>query len=91
MIPTIPAIDPNVIPSDLPRLEGQNAAILALLWRGPATNAEMASVALKYTSRVSDIRKAIASAGWDIVCARGERGLNTYKLVRVKVEQKTLF
>lgn len=50
--------DPNVDGLDVPRLTGQNAAILARLKAGPATNAELAAISLKYTSRVSDIRAA---------------------------------
>lgn len=50
--------DPNVRPADVKRLTGQNAAVLARLRAGPATNAELAAIALKYTSRISDLRKA---------------------------------
>lgn len=51
--------DPNVteVP-DKRRLSGQNAAILARLRQGPATNAELAAISLKYTSRNSDLRRA---------------------------------
>ena len=50
--------DPNVRPADVKRLTGQNAAVLSRLRAGPATNAELAAIALKYTSRISDLRKA---------------------------------
>lgn len=54
----LPPTDPNVRAADVKRLTGQNAAVLARLREGPATNAELAAIALKYTSRVSDLRKA---------------------------------
>ena len=50
--------DPNVRPADVKRLTGQNAAVLVRLRAGPATNAELAAIALKYTSRISDLRRA---------------------------------
>lgn len=68
--------DPNVQPSDLPRLTGQNAAILDRLRQGPATNVELAAISLKYTSRLSDLR----AAGYAVSCHRGEGGVNTYRL-----------
>ena len=40
------------------RLTGQNAAILARLEQGAATNHELAALSLKYTSRLSDLRAA---------------------------------
>lgn len=54
----LPPTDPNVRPADVKRLTGQNAAVLARLRAGPATNAELAAIALKYTSRISDLRRA---------------------------------
>lgn len=71
----LPATDPNVRPADAPRLSRQNAAVLARLMRGPATNAELAGIALKYTSRVSDLRKA----GFTVVENDG-----TYRLKEVQ-------
>jgi hypothetical protein len=51
--------DPNVAGiAEKRRLSGQNAAILARLRQGPATNAELAAISLKYTSRNSDLRRA---------------------------------
>ena len=41
-----------------PRLSAQSAAILSLLRERPRSNAELSRVALKYTSRISDIRAA---------------------------------
>ena len=68
--------DPNVFQLDRPRLQGQNAAILDRLMKGPATNDELIRLSRKYTSRVSDLRKA----GYRIRCHRGDGGLNTYVL-----------
>lgn len=68
--------DPNVHEADKPRLVGQNAAILARLRQGPATNAELAKISLKYTSRISDLR----AAGYDVQCRTGQGGVNTYVL-----------
>lgn len=75
--PTLPPRDPNVTTSDVPRLTGQNAAILARLKQGPATNVELAAMALKYGGRISDLR----AAGYRIECERGEGGINTYRLI----------
>lgn len=70
-------IDPNVHAEDVPRLTGQNAAILDRLRSGPATNKELARLSLKYTSRLSDAR----AAGYQIVCKRLSGGLTEYRLV----------
>jgi hypothetical protein len=50
--------------------------ILARLRRGPATNDELARIARKYTSRVSDAR----ALGHLIVCRRLAGGLTEYRL-----------
>jgi hypothetical protein len=62
---------------DRQRLRGQNAAILDRLRRGPATNAELASISLKYTSRLSDLR----SAGFDVRSERVDGGTWIYRVV----------
>jgi len=69
--------DPHVDPQDKPRLAGQNAAILARLREGPATNLELSDFSLKYTSRISDLR----AAGHTIRCDRLQGGLTTYVLI----------
>lgn len=74
--PKLSPRDPHVDPADLARLSGQNAAILARLRCGPATNVELAGIALKYTSRVSDLRKA----GYRVECERGAGGATWYRL-----------
>jgi hypothetical protein len=48
-----------------------------MLRQGPRTNVELSSVALKYTSRLSDIRKA----GFDVRCERMHGGLTKYTLI----------
>lgn len=76
----------NIVPRDThvereerPRLTGQNAAILQRLQRGPATNKELAGIALKYTSRLSDLR----AAGYNVVVVDRDRatGMTMYELI----------
>lgn len=45
-----------------PRLSRQCRKMLDRLTQGPATNKDLAAISLKYTSRISDLRKA----GYDI-------------------------
>ena len=40
------------------RLSGHSGQILARLEKGPVTNWELAQISLKYTGRISDLRKA---------------------------------
>lgn len=63
-------------PADCDRLSGQNLQIIERLRRGPATNAELAAIGLKYTSRVSDCRRA----GYRINCEKRDGGLTVYSL-----------
>lgn len=73
--PSDPAVEdgPETI-----RLTGQNGRILARLRQGPATNDELARLARKYTSRISDLRKD----GHVITCTDQDRvtGISTYRL-----------
>lgn len=71
------------------RLENQCRRILALLKeRGNegATNYELAKHALKYTSRISDLR----DAGWRILCTAEDpvRGIYRYTLLGRNPSQK---
>lgn len=75
-----PPTDPHVDPSDVSRLTGQNAAILARLERGPATNDELSRISRKYTSRISDVRAWLLRHGKTITCEHGTGGLNTYRI-----------
>lgn len=63
-------------PTEVKRLSTQNQRILERLLRGPCTNVELAKLSLKYTSRVSDLRKA----GFSIIADRKARGLTIYRL-----------
>jgi hypothetical protein len=74
----IPPRDPKVTAAEAPRLSGQNAAILARLRRGVATNKELAGIALKYTSRLSDLRKAGYAVS--VVSHDHETGVVVYRL-----------
>ena len=65
--------------TDLPevrRLAGQNAAILARLQAGPASARDLAQLSLKYTSRISDLRRA----GYDVRCTESRGGRSIYTL-----------
>lgn len=74
----LPPTDPHVNSlADVERLTGQNLAILQRLRNGPATNGELAAIALKYTSRISDLRKH----GVKIEAKREEHGIVTYRLL----------
>lgn len=74
----IPPCDPNAHPDEAPRLSRQCRAILQRLIVGPMTNVSLASIALKYTSRISDLR----AAGYDIRVADRchETGVVVYRL-----------
>lgn len=65
-------------PVERRRLSRQCDAILDRLRDGPATNVELAGFALKYTSRISDLRRA----GFAIDCERRDAvtGLTWYRL-----------
>ena len=59
------------------RLRTQSEQIIYRLRRGPATNRELSGIALKYTGRISDLRKL----GYQITCKRvGFNGLTEYDL-----------
>ena len=73
--PVVPC-DPNADAADVPRLSKQCLAILERLKRGRATNADLVIIALKYTGRISDLRKA----GYDIRVVDKDAGTFTYAL-----------
>lgn len=62
-----------------PRLGGQCRAIVERLQEGPATNRELAAISLKYTSRISDLRKS----GYNIVVVSRDykTGIVWYELI----------
>ena len=75
-----PPTDPSAFAADIPRLSAQNDAVLSRLRRGPATNTELAAISLKYTSRISDLRKILDPMGMAIVCQRLGDGLTSYRI-----------
>lgn len=70
--------DPHLTPAEKPRLSRQCREILERLRQGPATNSELASIALKYTGRCSDLRAAGCII--DIASRDHQTGLVTYVL-----------
>lgn len=58
------------------RFKGQADEILSLLKLKPRSNVELAEIALKYTSRISDLRHR----GATILCERIGSGLTLYTL-----------
>lgn len=67
-----------------PRLSQQCEAIFDVLRRGPATNSELAQISLKYTGRISEIRRALRPIGLSVEVTQRDRttGLTVYELVR---------
>lgn len=76
--PPLTLCDPKVTEAERPRLSRQCQAILDRLQRGPALNTELVAIALKYTGRLSDLRKN----GYVIVCKTvdAKAGLFSYEL-----------
>jgi hypothetical protein len=77
LIDHLPATDPNVATDARRRLSGQNKKILDRLKEGPVRLRELMSIAAKYTSRISDLRKA----GCVIECQPQPDGNSIYTLV----------
>lgn len=75
--PVIPAA-PSLPRVERQRLTGQNAAILARLRQGTATNYELAALSLKYTARISELRQAGYAVG--IVSRDHATGRTVYAL-----------
>ena len=75
--------DPNTRDEDDDRLAGQNLQIYELLiLHGQMSNRELSNISLKYTSRISDIRRWLEKRGQTITCIRGTGGLNYYEIVK---------
>lgn len=72
--------DPTVTRDTKVRLSRQAVAIRDRLLQGPATNTELAKIALKYTGRISDLR----ANGYEIfvMSADHSTGVFTYALKR---------
>ena len=75
----IPATDTNVAQAAKKRLSGQNRKILDLLMQGQATGRQIQAIGMKYTSRISDLRKA----GCVIDCLERPDGNSLYTLAYV--------
>ena len=80
--PIITARDPTVTAEEAPRLSRQCLAILDRLREGPATNRELATISLKYTGRLSEVRRYLHFHGDDVVVVRRDyrSGLTLYAL-----------
>lgn len=79
-----------MLPVEKHRLSRQCQAIAELLERGRASNRELSAISLKYTSRISDMRKQ----GWNVQVVEADRvsGLTWYDLLPVpEPAQATLF
>ena len=74
--PHLPPTDSHVHPADERRLTGQNLAILKRLREGKASSLTLAGLSLKYTARLSDLRKH----GFKITCERMQDGTYLYTL-----------
>lgn len=78
-LPLFEFCDPKVRDSEeTPRLSGQCQQILDRLKAGRATNRDLSTLSLKYTSRISDLR----ASGHDVVVVSRDRksGLTVYEL-----------
>lgn len=78
-------LDDAVTGAEWPRLSQQCQRILDLLRARPAgvTNTELAAVALKYTGRISEVRRAVLPYGWVVRVVQRDRttGLTVYRLL----------
>lgn len=61
---------------DMKRLSGHCSKIIERLLKGPALNSELSEISLKYTGRISDLRKR----GYHIECERVDGGVTRYTL-----------
>lgn len=75
--PVFPTSARQVTKRDQQRLSGQCRQMLDVLRAGPSTNQRLAEIALKYTSRISDLRLV----GYVITCDRVGDGITRYTLV----------
>lgn len=86
LTPTVtppPVRDPNLASVAVARVSRQALAVLDRLRQGPATNRELLDVAIRYGSRIHDLRKA----GYKIDKHEDHKtGLTTYKLVGEALE-----
>ena len=76
MIPLNASVDAR----DAKRLAGQSLAIYERLRQGPATNAELSGISLKYTSRLSELKAWVRERGGDLYAQRVSGGTWRYTL-----------
>jgi len=71
---------------EIARLSGQLEQIMDRLLQGPVTNNELAAISLKYTSRISDLRKLLKPKGYGVEAYDHDHasGLCWYRLVRLE-------
>ena len=62
---------------------GKRRRILARLEQGPATNRALNKICFRYSARIWEIRKAIATLGWGIRCEPIKPGFFRFELVKV--------
>jgi hypothetical protein len=73
------ALNNSVDPIETPRLSKQCVAILERLKSGPATNAELSVIALRYSARIGELKNA--GHRIEIAQRNSSSGLNLYRLV----------
>lgn len=88
LIDDIP-VNYKVPPEDRLRLHRQARQIYEMLKKASAqncfiSNLQMSRVALKYTSRVSEIRVALEKIGQTVKCIKGKKGLCYYAIVDIE-------
>ena len=76
--PDLFATDTHVTDAEQPRLGRQNAAILARLRRGRASNVELLAIAQRFGARIHDLRRH----GYDVALVSRDnvRGVTWYEL-----------
>lgn len=76
---------------EIARMSKQVRSIYDALLSGPRTNVELARISLKYTGRISDLRKQIRPRGFDVECVQDRKtGVSHYRLVRTSPSGATL-
>lgn len=78
--------DPGLPKEAKPRLGGQNAAVLARLREGPATNVELEALAGRVNSRAADVRRWLQkNEGKTIKSEKidGKKGIYRYEITEI--------
>lgn len=68
--------------AEIPRFSRQVRQIFDALLSGPRTNIDLAQISLKYSGRVSDLRKYLRPLGYDVKCFNQDHitGITWYRL-----------